>query len=51
MNIILIVSDTFRDDNLFDRAVMPVRTPQLDAFSQRAVSMEPFYTGSFPTNL
>ncbi len=49
MNIILIVSDTFRYDNLFDRAAMPVRTPHLDAFAQRAVSMEQFYTGSFPT--
>ncbi len=49
MNIILIVSDTFRYDNLFDRASMPVRTPHLDAFSRRAVSMEQFYTGSFPT--
>ena len=49
MNIILIISDTFRYDNLFDRAAMPVRTPHLDAFSRRAVSMEQFYTGSFPT--
>lgn len=49
MNIILLISDTFRYDNLFDRAALPVRTPHLDAFSQRAVSMEQFYTGSFPT--
>jgi len=49
MNIILIVSDTFRYDNLFDRSAMPVQTPHLDTFSQRAVSMEQFYTGSFPT--
>ena len=49
MNIILIVSDTYRYDNLFDRAAMPVRTPNLDAFAERAVSMEQFYTGSFPT--
>ncbi len=49
MNIIVIVSDTFRYDNLFDRAAMPVRTPHLDAFSERAVSMAQFYTGSFPT--
>lgn len=49
MNIILIISDTFRYDNLFDRSVTPVRTPHLDAFSERAVSMEQFYTGSFPT--
>jgi arylsulfatase A-like enzyme len=49
MNIILIISDTFRYDNLFDRSVMPVRTPHLDTFSQRAVSLEQFYAGSFPT--
>ena len=49
MNIILINSDTYRYDNLFDRAEMPVRTPCLDAFSQRAVSMQRLYTGSFPT--
>ena len=49
MNIILINSDTFRYDNLFDRAEMPVRTPCLDDFSQHAVSMSRFYTGSFPT--
>ena len=49
MNIILIISDTFRYDNLFDRAAMPVRTPELDRFSRRAVSLERMYTGSFPT--
>ena len=49
LNIILIISDTFRYDNLFDRAAMPVRTPHLDAFAERAVSLERMYTGSFPT--
>ncbi|MHB9033122.1 MAG: sulfatase, partial [Anaerolineae bacterium] len=49
MNIILIISDTFRYDNLFDRAVMPVRTPELDNFSKRAVSLSRFYNSSFPT--
>ena len=49
MNIILIISDTFRYDNLFDRAAMPVRTPELDRFSQRAVSLSGMYTASFPT--
>lgn len=50
-NIILIITDTFRYDNLFDRSeVMPVRTPELDEFSQKyATSIEGFYTGSFPT--
>ena len=49
MNIILIISDTFRYDNLFDRAAMPVRTPMLDSFAQRAVSLSRLYTSSFPT--
>jgi len=49
MNIILLVSDTFRYDNLFDRAAMPVRTPELDRFSQRAVSLSNLYVSSFPT--
>ena len=49
LNILIINSDTYRYDNLFDRATMPVSTPNLDAFSERAVSMSNFYTGSFPT--
>lgn len=48
-NILIINSDTYRYDNLFDRAAIPVATPSLDAFSNRAVSMSQFYTGSFPT--
>ncbi len=53
-NIVLINADTYRYDNLFDRAaqhtdIPPVRTPHLDSFSARAVSMAQFYTGSFPT--
>ena len=49
-NIVLIVSDTFRYDNLFDYAERPVRTPMLDSFiSERATSIENFYAGSFPT--
>ncbi len=49
MNVILIISDTFRYDNLFDRASMPVRTPYLDAFSKRAISASRMYASSFPT--
>lgn len=49
MNIILLISDTFRYDNLFDRAAMPVRTPELDRFAKRTVSLSHMYTGSFPT--
>ncbi len=50
-NIILIITDTFRYDNLGDRcAAMPVRTPCLDAFAaDRATEVHGFYTGSFPT--
>jgi len=50
-NIILLITDTYRYDNLADRAeVMPVRTPELDAFAaERATAVEGFYTGSFPT--
>ena len=49
MNIILLISDTFRYDNLFDRAEVPVDTPHLDAFADRAVSLSRLYTGSYPT--
>ena len=54
MNIILLISDTFRYDNFFDRAAasplaMPVRTPNLDAFCERAVGFSRMYTSSFPT--
>jgi arylsulfatase A-like enzyme len=54
MNIILLISDTFRYDNFFDRAAagpmgMPVRTPNVDAFCRRAVSLTRMYTASFPT--
>jgi arylsulfatase A-like enzyme len=49
VNIILLVSDTFRFDNLFDRASMPVHTPELDRFVQRAVSLSRLCTASFPT--
>ncbi len=50
MNIFLLISDTFRYDNLFDRSkVMPVHTPNLDAFSDRAVSLSQMYVSSFPT--
>jgi len=48
-NIIIINADTYRYDNLFDRATLPVQTPHLDKFAERAVSMSHFYTGSFPT--
>ena len=49
MNVIMIISDTYRYDNLVDRASMVVRTPELDRFAERAVSLSTMYTGSFPT--
>ncbi len=49
MNIILIISDTFRYDNLFGPTEMKVRTPELDKFAKRSVSVSNFYTSSFPT--
>ena len=49
-NIILIITDTFRYDNLFSYAERPVNTPELDRFAtERATSVEHFTTGSFPT--
>ena len=49
MNIFLLISDTFRYDNLLARASMPVRTPNLDRFTERTVSVSGMYTSSFPT--
>lgn len=49
-NIIVMITDTFRYDNLRNLAERPVRTPELDKFAdQRATSVEKFYIGSFPT--
>ncbi len=50
-NIVLLITDTFRYDNLGNRhAEMPVRTPQLDRFAaEMAVEVHGFFTGSFPT--
>ena len=49
-NIILLITDTFRFDNLRERAERPVRTPELDKFAdERATEVLRFYTGSFPT--
>lgn len=49
-NVILLVTDTFRYDNLFEIAQRPVATPELDDFaSSVATNVTNFYTGSFPT--
>ena len=49
-NIILLITDTFRYDNLGNRATKPIRTPMLDSFAaNRASAIEKFYMNSFPT--
>ena len=49
-NIILLVTDTYRFDNLNRAAERPIDTPYLNRFARtRAVSAERMYTGSFPT--
>jgi arylsulfatase A-like enzyme len=49
MNVILLMSDTFRRDNLSCYAPSAVQTPHLDAFANRAAVFKNAYTGSFPT--
>ena len=49
-NIIILLTDTFRSDNLGDRATRPVRTPEIDKFAnERATSVERVYMNSFST--
>ena len=49
-NVVLLITDTFRYDNLKDYGERPVRTPALDTFmDDHATSVSRFYTGSFPT--
>lgn len=49
-NVILIIADTFRRDNLRPSAQGGPRTPHLDRFfAERAASVERYYCGSFPT--
>ena len=49
-NIVLLITDTYRYDNLGDRAERPVRSPALDRFiAERATEIHGSYVGSFPT--
>ena len=49
-NIIVLITDTFRRDNLGNRAARPVRTPALDRFAaDRATELAGLTMGSFPT--
>lgn len=49
MNIILVMSDTFRYDNLSCYGVGKAKTPRLDAFAKQSHIFENAYLGSFPT--
>ncbi len=49
MNIILVMSDTFRYDNLSCYGPTEVKTPSLDRFAQQAHVFVNAYHGSFPT--
>jgi len=49
LNIVLIVSDTFRYDFLGMNGNKWIRTPELDAFGREAVVFDECYVSSFPT--
>ena len=49
MNLILVVSDTFRKDHLGFYGNKVVRTPNLDKLASRSTVFENHYAGSFPT--
>ena len=49
MNIIVVVTDTFRRDHLPCYGAADVNTPNLDRFAERALIFEDCYAASFPT--
>ncbi len=49
MNIIVIIADTYRYDNIFPLDANSVGGPHLEAFARQSVSLTNFFTGSFPT--
>ena len=49
MNIILIVSDTFRRDHLGCYGNTWIRTPHLDRFAHQSLLFDRHYANSFPT--
>jgi arylsulfatase A-like enzyme len=49
MNIIVIISDTFRYDHLGANGNAWIKTPELDVFSRMAVNFDNYYVSSFPT--
>jgi len=49
MNVIWIVSDTFRRDHLGCYGNNVIRTPSLDALAEKSVRFERYYAADFPT--
>ncbi len=49
MNVIWIISDTFRKDHLGCYGNKSIHTPSLDAFSEKSVRFDRHYAHSFPT--
>lgn len=49
MNIIVIIADTYRYDNIYPLGQGTVGGPHLEAFSRQGVSLHNFHAGSFPT--
>lgn len=49
MNIVFIMSDTFRRDHLGCYGNKTIRTPHLDQFAKRCIVFDKYYANSFPT--
>jgi arylsulfatase A-like enzyme len=49
LNIVVIVSDTFRYDHIGANGNGWIKTPELDAFARRAAAFDNCYVSSFPT--
>lgn len=49
LNIVVVISDTFRRDHLGCYGNTKIRTPNLDRFAQMSVVFDRAYCGSFPT--
>jgi len=49
MNVVLVISDTFRRDHLGCYGNEWVHTPNLDRFAREGMTFDRAYTGSFPT--
>ncbi|WP_088187328.1 sulfatase [Desulfosporosinus sp. FKA] len=49
MNVVFVISDTFRRDNLSCYGPTPVKTPNLDRLAEESYVFDNAYLGSFPT--